>query len=363
MPDIHAASQPGTRTPRVPRAGVQRIAVFRALMLGDMLCAVPALRALRRGYPKAAITLVGLPWCREFAEHSPHVDSFIAFPGFPGLPEANPVLDALPGFLLMMQARRFDLVLQLHGSGRLVNSLVAAFGAAHTATFCEADDFCPEPALRCPWPHRGHEIERLLALTDHLGLERAGMGLEFPFSTADVQHNERLLGPSAARCYVCMHPGAQLPSRRWPAERFAAVARALARHGWPVVITGTASEKKLAQQIAAGLPNVHDLTGQTTLPQLGALVSRARLVIGNDTSISHVAAAVGTRSVIISSGADAARWAPLRTDRHRVLWADAPCRPCGYATCPSGHECATAISPAQVVAAVAELLRSPVGRA
>jgi ADP-heptose:LPS heptosyltransferase len=343
---------------RVPSAQVRRVVVFRALMLGDMLCAVPALRALRSAYPAASITLVGLPWCEGLARRLPYVDEFIAFPGFPGLPEVQPEIGALPGFLAKLQARHFDLALQLHGNGRLVNSLVAAFGARHTAAFAEDDDFSPEPGLDCRFPRQGHEIERLLALTDTLGIERRGLELEFPLVRRDEQTVEDMVDPVTWRRFVCIHPGSQLPSRRWPIERFREVADALVHDGWSLVVTGSAGEAPLARELARGRPRIIDLSGRSTLWQLGALVRQARLVISNDTGISHIAAAVGTRSVVVSSGADVARWAPLRHDLHEVLWGDVPCRPCGHRECPTGHECAQAVSSAQVLAAARRALRA-----
>src|SRR5437763_11121838 len=97
---------------------LRRIAVLRALQLGDMLCAVPALRALRAAWPMAEIVLIGLPWARGFAwRFRPLVNAFHAFPGYPGLPEQPSRLGELPGFLGSMQRANFDLALQLHGSG------------------------------------------------------------------------------------------------------------------------------------------------------------------------------------------------------------------------------------------------------
>ena len=346
--------------PSIPPPAAQRIAVFRALMLGDLLCAVPALRALRAAYPEAEITLIGLPWAQAWVQRLRQVDRFIAFPGYPGLPEQAARLQALPAFLAEVQAHRFDLALQMHGSGGISNALVTCFAARHTAGFFVPGQFCPEPSLFTPWPEQGHEIERCLALTDALGLPRCGMELELPVEPVD---RERLRAAwpgvaDATRPFVVVHPGAQLASRRWPAARFAAVADALAARGCAVVVTGTAGEAALTAELCGAMKHeAIDLTGRTDLWMLGALLERASLLVSNDTGLSHVATALRTPSVIVSSGADVARWAPLDGARHRVLWHDLACRPCAHAHCPTQHECAAAITPDEVIAAALELLQ------
>lgn len=337
-----------------------RIGVFRALVLGDMLCAVPALRAVKGAWPHAELTLVGLPWARELAQRLTMVDRFIEFPGYPGLPETIADLAALPDFLRRMQDEAFDLLLQMHGSGTITNPLIAACGARHAAGFIEPGGFAPEPALFTPWPQQGHEIERLLALVDHLGIPRCGSALEFPLNDTDrIELASLWPGAYAGQPYVCLHAGAQLASRRWPAERFAAVADALAERGFSVVLTGTAGEAALASQVehAMARPAVN-LAGKTSLWTLGALIERARLLVCNDTGVSHIAAALGTRSVVVSCGADVTRWSPLNHARHQVLWHLVPCRPCSFAQCPYDHPCAKGVTPEMVIAAAANAVES-----
>jgi len=348
----------------VVRAPVERIAVFRALMLGDLLCAVPALRALRQAFPAARIVLVGLPWARELAARLDAVDEFMEFPGWPGLPETPPLVRAIPAFLAAMQAQRFDLAIQLHGSGPVVNPLVGCFGARQTAGFrIDGAWHPPDEAERwAPWPEQGHEVERLLSLVDHLGLPRAGSELEFPLERHDFAAlHEVWAGAQRARPYVCVHAGAQLASRRWPVARFAAVADALARQGRSIVLTGSAHEAPLAEEVRALMRQpAENLAGRTTLWTLGALVAGAELVVCNDTGISHVAAALGRPSVVVSCGADVSRWAPLDAARHAVLWQPMSCRPCAYAVCPYDHGCATAVDVPSVLAA-AQRVSMPAG--
>jgi ADP-heptose:LPS heptosyltransferase len=336
----------------------QRIAVFRALMLGDLLCATPALRALRHQWPDARITLIGLPWAAALAARLRSVDDFIAFPGWPGLPEReSEAPPALRRWLGARRAERHDWALQLHGSGERVNALVAAMGARRVVGFARESTADGQSQL-VAWPRSGSEVERLLALTDAMGTPRRGTQLDFPLYDHDRDGAEALAAPLRGRRFAIVHPGSQLPSRRWPAERFAAVADALATEGLAIVLTGSADEAPLTRAVANAMraPSL-DLTGRTSLWQLGALVEWAVQVVCNDTGISHIAAALGTPSVVVANGSDVARWAPADAQRHRVLWHDLPCRPCAHAQCPHGQACALAVLPQTVARQAVQLMR------
>jgi ADP-heptose:LPS heptosyltransferase len=302
----------------VPR----RIAVLRALQLGDLLCAVPALQALRAAWPEAEIVLVGLPWARSFVDRFRHcLDGFREFPGWPGLPEQSPQLERIPAFLAAMQAEHFDLALQLHGSGPFVNPLTVLFGARRCAGFYLPGDYCPDPDLFLPWPERGLEVRRLLRLTEFLGLPTPSEELEFPLRLEDFAEAERLVGGLRSGEYVCIHPGASTPARRWPPGHFADVAAALAGRGLRVVLTGTAAEASLTRAVAAALSwwPCLDLAGRTTLGGVAALLAGARLLVCNDTGVSHLAAALCVPSVVVSTDDNPARWAPTDGRLHRVL--------------------------------------------
>ncbi|MBK4735591.1 glycosyltransferase family 9 protein [Noviherbaspirillum pedocola] len=326
---------------------LERIAVFRALQLGDLLVTVPALRALRMAAPRAEITLVGLPWARGFAQRYAHlIDGFLEFPGFPGLPETEPRLDALPDFYRAAQGKRFDLALQMHGSGALTNPLMVAMGARRNAGYMPSGGWQPDAGSFLDWRSDEHEVLRYLRLLEALGAPPQGQHLEFPITAEDRAHLSRDVPELPAPLgYVCVHPGARLPSRRWPVQRFAEVADALAADGWRIVLTGSGDEKPLVAEVAAAMhaPAI-DTSGRTSLGGLAAMIAGARLLVSNDTGVSHVAAAVGTQSVVVSSGADARRWAPLDAAKHRMLWADVPCRPCAHVVCPIGHPCALGVT-------------------
>ncbi|MBO0700716.1 MAG: glycosyltransferase family 9 protein, partial [Zavarzinella sp.] len=260
------ADRPSDLWRRLALPARPRVAVFRALKLGDLLVAVPAFRSLRAALPTAEITLVGLPWAREFVARFPeYLDHFAEFPGYPGLPEREPQLSRLPGFLGEVRAARFDLAIQLHGSGPIVNPVVLQFRARRTAGFYLPGDICPDPDWFVPWPDTGLELRRLLALTTFLGAPARGESLEFPVRDEDERAAGVALRPHPGP-YVCVHPGASIPERRWPAEHFAAVADTLATRGFSVVLTGTAAEAGLTAEVAGRMaaPAI-DVAGRTDL--------------------------------------------------------------------------------------------------
>ncbi|HEY0878781.1 MAG TPA: glycosyltransferase family 9 protein [Zeimonas sp.] len=311
------------------------IVVLRALQIGDMLCAVPALRALRNECPHASITLVGLPWARSLPDRlSRYLDDFIPFPGFPGFPEQPAHPPGFARFVLDVRSRAFDLAVQMHGDGRISNRVARLLGARRIAGFRRAADAAADADAhrdagrrnRDAWlryPDHGHEVRRLLALTRFLGCEQRDESLEFPLLPADVAELResglaRTLAPGR---YVCVHPGARAADRRWPAEHFAEVADALhQRYGLPIVVTGSQHERALCAEVRARMraPAI-DAAAPITIGALAALLADARLLVANDTGVSHLASALHVPSVIVFTASDPARWAPLDTDLHRAV--------------------------------------------
>ena len=298
-----------------------RIAVLRALVLGDMLCAVPALRSFRKAFPSAEITLVGLPWAPAFVERfGSYLNDFLELPGYPGLLEREPDVRAVPDFLREAQSRSFDLVVQLHGSGEVTNPLALLLGGGRTAGFYPDGGWCPDAEAFAVYPDRGPEPIRLLRLPEFIGLPVDGPQLEFPVHDEDRAELAKTAGDLGE--YAVVHAGARLPSRRWSAAGFAAVGDALAERGLRVVLSGVEAEAPITAEVADAMsaPAV-DLAGRTSLGGLGALLEHARLLVTNDTGVSHMAAALRVPSVVVFTASDPRRWAPLDGALHRVVTA------------------------------------------
>lgn len=295
-----------------------RVGVLRALPgLGDMLCAVPALRRLRGGMPDAHVALIGLPSARGFVERYPDlIDELVELPGFPGLTEPLPDAGEMTTFLTAMQERRLDLAIQMHGSGGVSNVLTALLGATAMAGCYLPGSWRPEGAF-VPYPADLAEPSRWDALADGIGLPDVGHGVGFPIMEAERQAIATLL-PNGR--YAIVHPGASEPARRWPADRFAAVADALAEAGYRVVLSGTADEAPLTAAVAGLMRGpATDLAGRTSLGTMAALLDGAGLLVTNDTGVSHLAAAIATPSVVLFLQSDPVRWAPTDKRRHRVV--------------------------------------------
>lgn len=313
-----------------------RIVVLRALQLGDLLCSVPALRALRAFAPGAHIALIGLPWAAELVDRfDAYVDELIEFPGYPGIPERPATLDAVAPFFDAMANRGWDLAIQMQGNGTVTNEFVDRIGAAATT------GFTPVGASERPgflvYPDGVPEPMRHLALMGRLGAPADAVldaRLELPIREDD-RRAARGLVPASIGGYVVIHPGARDDRRRWPAARFAAVADVVAALGYLPVISGSTDEVTIAEEVLDTMtrPGV-SIAGRTSLGSLAAVVADAALVVTNDTGVSHVAAATATPSIVIFRASEPARWAPMDHRRHEAI------APEGIASCWWDTSCA-----------------------
>jgi ADP-heptose:LPS heptosyltransferase len=284
-----------------PLPEVRSILVLRPNAIGDFMFALPALHALRHTYPQARILLLGKQWHADFLHNRPGpVDEVIVMPPVPGVgapPDAE--VEPEPGrrFIAAMREARFDLGLQMYGGGRYSNPFIMSLGARLTV-----GPKTPEATPLDRWIPYGAKVNRRLELLEVAALAGAERRLlmqeEITATAQDRFDAVTLIPPRPGERLVILHPGASDVRRRWPPERFAAVADILASRGATIVISATESEGHLARAIVTHMRHpALDLTGRMPLTALSGLLERAELLVSNDTGPLHLALALGTPSV------------------------------------------------------------------
>jgi ADP-heptose:LPS heptosyltransferase len=309
-----------------PQTGTFKIAILRALQLGDLLCAIPAIRSLRAAYPNAEITLLGLPWAASLVERfNNYFDRFIHFPGFPGLPEQPYSVEEWVKFIQRMHEEEFDLLIQMQGNGTIVNEFLPSFKAKQAAGFYPTDNPI-NSGLFIEYPDGISEIRRHLLLMENMDVPPEGEHLEFPITEKDEEDFKKLLLPITNKKYVVVHPGARGAIRQWSPVYFAALADYCIEQGYTVVITGVKDEIDITAELRKCMRHAAiDLTGKTSLGAIALLIKNAFMLISNCTGVSHIASAFETPSVVVSMDGEPERWAPLNKKLHHVIdWTRQP---------------------------------------
>lgn len=343
----------------------QRIAIIRALYVGDLLVSVPAWRALRRRFPRSEITLIGLPWARSFANHFPqYIDRFVEFRGYPGLEEVETTPERTQRFIEEQRAYGYDLVLQMHGSGQTSNTLARALGASVTVGYYDAEHEQPASSLNLtyPYPLAWHEIYCALGVAALAGCREFDTDLEFPLTSEDEIEAEATLNEAdyspSRHPLIGLHPGSKSPARRWPATYFARLADMLTRRfNASIVLTGGPTEQHTVAEVLEHMQTgAINCAGRTSIGGLAGLIAKCALFISNDTGPAHMACALQRPSIMLFGPADVRRWGPLDQHLHRVARHPVACSPCSYWSCPIDHRCLRRLTPETIFSLAASML-------
>jgi len=325
---------------------MKRLVILAPNWLGDAVMALPAIADVRRRARKAVIAVAARA---------------AVAPIFRLVPEVNDVLTIEPRMWYELGTElgggRFDTALLLPNS---LHSAVTVVRAGIRERWGYRTD-CRGPLLTraVRRPSGLHQAAYYQRLGHALGFPNGPIEPRLPVPTTARDAAGKLLasaGWDRRAPLVVLAPGAAYGgAKRWPPERFAALAGDLAADGVRAAIVGSGGDRRTADEVKLREPRVIDLVGQTDLSQLAGVLALARAVVTNDSGAMHLAAAIGTPVTAVFGPTDERATRPLG-DGHRVVTADVWCRPCMLRECPLDHRCMDAIDTAQVIAATRRVL-------
>jgi heptosyltransferase-2 len=318
-----------------------RLVIIAPNWLGDAVMALPAVADVRRARPEAAIAVAARAPVAPLFHLVPAVDEVIT------------IGRNWAGGAAELAAGGFDAALLLP------NSFHAALQAAR-ARIAERwgyrTDWRGGLLTRAITPPFGvHQVEYYRRLVKALGFPNgpAEPRVEVPPTVrAAAEALLQQAGGDAARPLVAIAPGAAFGgAKRWPPERFAEVANALARDGLQTVMVGSAADRATAAEVLrASNSGIVDLVGRTDLAALVGVLALSRRLITNDSGAMHLAAAIGTPLTALFGPTDEHATRPIGA-AHTIVTAQVWCRPCMLRECPLDHRCMRGIDAAAVLAA------------
>ena len=319
----------------------------------------PAIRAIRRRHPSAWLVCAVPPRCRQLLAGNPHVDAILEFDER----AADRGLAGLRRFIRRIRVERFDQAFLLHRS--MTRALcVALAGVPQRVGYATwKRRWLLTTAVPSPRPDTVHKVDVFLKLLEAAGIPADGRHYDLAVREEDRAYARQLL--RAAGCgpdqpAVALHAGANWHLKRWPPGLFARVGDLLVeRFGARVVLIGSSDDRPMAEGIARRMQHAPGvLAGQTTLPQLAALLGEVGAVISNDSGPLHIAAAVGVKTIGLFGPTKPELTAPPPAPHLRILFGSVGCPvPCYRQWCPI-NLCLRQITPARVLETLAPWLRA-----
>ena len=341
---------------------VKRVLVVRLRSIGDTVLSTPSLFALKRFLPHAAVDILLEDWVAPVLDGFPHADKVITL--------ERKSTSARARVARQLRASRYDVVYNLHG-GTTATLLTRATGAPHRVgyeTYQYArlhNHLSPSPLLL--WGQdKTHSVEQQLALLGWTGVpvsDRPATELAVT-AAASATIGARLQASGLADVrFAVIHPAAAFATKQWAVENFGRVADALSAQGLRVVAITTPNEQSIIDDMNRNTATPAAAFTDLSLPEITALLARARVFVGNDSGIAHIAAAVEAPSVVIFGSSNRAHWRPWTSGAPaaaaEVVFEEMECQPCHGYFCEKFDEpeCIKRVPVERVIAAAERVLR------
>ncbi len=330
----------------------QRILVIKLSALGDVILSIPSLRALRKRYPAAWITVLTGRRSRKILRNCPYINDVMIHE--PARPKER-VFSLLETARLLAK-EDFDIVVDLQNNrtSHLLSYLCGArVRAGHPNRKWSFLLNRPSTGSEGPMPPLEHQFKVLKAL----GVEDFDKRLELWTDAEEDRAVDAFLEEgwvSSSQTLVGINPGSSLrwPTKQWPVENFAKLCDELAKRNIRVVLTGSPEDAPLAEELMGQTRNKPiNAVGRTSVTELIALVKRCHVFISSDSAPMHVASAVDVPLLAIFGPTDPKRHL-VAPSRHQVFWKEVHCSPCYLRSCPIGHICMNKITVQEILDAV-----------
>jgi len=349
------AAQP-LAPPRWDWQDVRKVLIVRLRSIGDTVLATPSIFALKRFLPTVEVDILVEDWVAPVLANHPHVNKVVVLERGGFFARAHVAKE--------LRSAGYDVVYNLHG-GTTATFLTRATGARHrvgfkTYQYAQLHNHqAPSPLLL--WgQQKTHSVEQQLALLGWTGVpvtDRPRTQLAVPPAAAAYVEKKLADAGLGDRKIALIHPAAAFATKQWATDNFARVVDFLAERGFAPVAIAAPHESGVIYELQEKA-SVKIVSFDLMLPEVTALAARSQVFVGNDSGIAHIAAAVGTPSVVVFGSSNIAHWRPWNRAPAEVVFEEMPCQPCHGYFCEkfAQPECILRVPVTRVVAAIERVL-------